>query len=200
MKRWKPIGRKRRNATAIATRTGRHYCIPQKSGPSPPLERSQKGDVIPNVAASRPRFLPTRKSRRGTSRISATLHLPYPPDRIGAGHLRQMSSTSGRGGKDISSMKEKLSKGVGDPASNTSFDGSRLGWMVLVSRRRNCCKPGRRRRCQKVGVGPKAPLKQLPSHLLLAYTTSKRVVLGMASADTCTRLFPFNSTVDLTKN
>jgi hypothetical protein len=104
---------------------------------------------------------------------------------------------SSRVGQERLSIKKKLSKGVEDPVSNTLFDRSRLEWMVLVSRRRNCCKPGRRRKCRKVGVGPKAPLKQLPFYLLLTYTTSKRVVLGMASANIYTRLFPFNFTVDL---
>jgi len=71
-------------------------------------------------------------------------------------------------------MKEKLSKGVGDPANNTLF---RLGWMMLVSGRRNCCKPKEKKRRRKVGVEPKAPLKQLLFHLLFVYITSKRVVL-----------------------
>ncbi len=47
-----------------------------------PLERHLPRSVISNVAAFRHHFLQTRKPRRGTSRISAAVHLPNPTLRV----------------------------------------------------------------------------------------------------------------------
>ena len=54
------------------------------------------------------------------------------------GHLRPMLSTSGRGGKDILSMKGMRSRGVGGPARNISYNGHRPGWTEADSPRLDC--------------------------------------------------------------
>jgi hypothetical protein len=62
-------------------------------------------------------------------------------DQISAYHLAWRLSTSNRVGKERSLMRG-CDKAAAGRASNTSFDGNRLGWTAVVSPRQNCCKTG----------------------------------------------------------
>jgi len=125
--------------TAMATRIRRLCYLPRRKGVSPPLAEGLRHSAVSNVAASRYHLQMTRRSRRA-SRSSVGVHPPNPTksqplDRLrrvradlrGMSVIIRLSSTSNRVRKKRSSMKEKLSKGAGNPASNTLYNGSSLG-------------------------------------------------------------------------
>ncbi len=120
------------------------------------MSRSSAGIHPPNPTTSQPldRLRRVSADLRGISNSEMELAGSQSSRRP---YLRRLLLMSGRFGQERSKVKEKLSKGAGGPASNTSFDGSRLGWTLVVSPRQNCRRTGRRRRRQKVNVEQRHP-------------------------------------------